>query len=111
MRKLNRHNQPKVDEIEKQLLSSLTPVSPRPDYIQNLHLRLTDSSQLEVTYSRDKPLLYFLFGFAGVAGAVLIIFSIVRLFLSLLGIFGLLRYARRHKKHEILSSTHLTPAM
>lgn len=111
MRNLNKHNKPKVDEIEKQLHSSLKPISPRLDYIQNLHLRLTDRSQLEVTYYMDEPLLYFLFGFAGVAGTVLIIISIIRLFLSLLSIFGLLRYSRRHKNQETLATTHSSPAM
>ena len=94
-----------VDEIEHQLRTSLKPVSPSPDYIEQLHQRLTDASQLQVTFDRNKPIFYIIFGIVGFISFLLITVTTLRLLLSILGILGLVRYAKRRSIPEDLGST------
>jgi len=96
MRKSNKGSQKKVDAIEQRLSSSLKPIAPRDDYIANLHGRLTDTSQLQVTFDRNAPFRYLFFGIMSVIGVLLIIVTTIRVFLSIIGILGLVRYVKYH---------------
>jgi hypothetical protein len=84
-----------LGDVESILQSSLKPVSPRPEFIQNLHKDLLDYSfpQLETTdYDIKKPFLFALVGFI----SLLFIFSLwVRLVLVVLSTIGMIQSSRR----------------
>ena len=111
MWKLNKGGLKKVDEIEYRLSSSLKPLSPRPDYITNLHGRLTDTSRLHVTFDRNSPFRYLLFGIVSVVSFLLIFVTTIRIFLSILGILGLVRYVKRQKTREELMPSQSNPVL
>jgi hypothetical protein len=90
-------DQSDIDKIEQQLRSSYKPIHPRTDYINTLHLRLTDPTQLQVTINRNGPVHLILLGIVGVISISLIGITTIRLFLSLLGILGLFRYTKLQK--------------
>ena len=92
-----KNNQREIDRIEQQLRSSFKPIHPRTDYINTLHLRLTDPTQLKVTINRNGPLHLILVGIVGVISLALIGITTIRLFLSLLGILGLYRNTKIQK--------------
>ena len=100
-----------VNEIEYHLRSSLKPISPRPDYIKNLHNRLTDASQLQVTFDRNKPIQYLIIGVVGVVSFLLITVTTLRMLLSILGILGLVRYEKRQGSRDNLASSQSTPTV
>jgi hypothetical protein len=111
MQKINRGDLQEVDKIEYQLRSSLKPISPHPNYINSLHTRLTDSSRLQVTFDRNKPFRYLIFGVVGLVSFLLIMVTTLRMLLSILGILGLVRYTKRQKRGEKLMSSHSKPAI
>jgi len=90
-------NQNDIDRIEEQLRSSYKPIHPRTDYINTLHLRLTDPTKLQVTINRNGPVHLILFGIVALISFSLIGITTIRLFLSLLGILGLVRYTKLQK--------------
>lgn len=104
MRKLNNDDLKEVGEIEHHLRSSLRPISPRQDYINNLHHRLTDTTRLQVTFDRNKPFHYLVVGVVGVISFLLIVVTTLRMLLSILGILGLMRNAKRHRGRQKLVS-------
>ena len=111
MRKSNQSGLKKVDEIEYDLSSSLKPISPRADYITNLHGRLTDTSRLQVTFDRNTPYRYLFFGVVSTVSFLLILVTTIRIFLSILGILGLVRYVKHQKTREELISSQSNPVL
>jgi len=87
-------------DIESVLQTSLQPVSPRPEFIQNLHRELMDYSfpQMELPgYDIKKPLLFALVGFI----SLLFVFSLwIRLILVILSTLGMIQSSSRKKKIE-----------
>ncbi len=95
-RKKNRWDLP---DIESVLQSSLKPVAPRPEFIQNLHRGL-----MEFTFPEPEPsalemkkaALFALLGFVGVA----LVFSLwIRLIMVVISMLGMLHVSHRKKSH------------
>jgi hypothetical protein len=85
-------------DIESILQSSLKPVSPRPEFIQNLHQGLMEYTfpQLETSeYDIRKPLLL---GLVGLVSMVFVVSLWVRLLLVIFTTLGMIRSSRREKK-------------
>lgn len=104
MGKMNSGDLREVGEIEHHLRSSLRPITPREDYINHLHHRLTDTTRLQVTNDRNQPLRYFVVGVVGIVSLLLIIVTTLRMLLSILGILGLMRHVKRQKTQDKLVS-------
>jgi hypothetical protein len=102
MGKMNNGDLSEVGEIEYHLRSSLRPISPREDYINHLHHRLTDPTRPQVTNDRNKPFRYLIVGVVGMVSLLLIIVTSLRMLLSILGILGLVRKVKRQKTQEKL---------
>jgi hypothetical protein len=85
-------------DVESILQSSLQPVSPRPEFIQNLHKDLLEYSfpQLESSETDVKrSLLFALVGFV----SLLFVFSLwVRFVLVVLSTIGMIQSSQRKKK-------------
>jgi hypothetical protein len=86
-------------DVESILQSSLQPVSPRPEFIQNLHKDLMEYSfpQLESTdYDFKRPLVFALVGLV----SLLFVFSLwIRLILVVLTALGMIQ-SSKHKKGQ-----------
>jgi hypothetical protein len=84
-------------DIESILQSSLKPVSPRPEFIQNLHKGLMEYSfpQLETSeIDIKKPLL---FGLVGLISMVFVVSLWVRLLLVIFTTLGMIQSVKRKK--------------
>jgi hypothetical protein len=84
-------------DIESILQSSLKPVSPRPEFIQNLHKGLMEYSfpQLETSeIDIKKPLL---FGLVGLISMMFVVSLWVRLVLVIFTTLGMIQSVKRKK--------------
>ena len=87
-------------DVESMLQSGLQPVSPRPEFIQNLHKDLMEYSfpQLESNdFDIRKPILFALVGFV----SLLFVLSLwVRLILVILSTLGMIQSSKRKKSQK-----------
>ncbi len=84
-------------DIESILQTSLQPVSPRPEFIQNLHKGLMEYSFPELETSGidiKKPLL---FALVGMVGMFFIVSLWIRLLLVILSTIGMIQSSKRRK--------------
>ncbi len=92
-----RHFKRNLIDIESILQTSLKPVSPRPEFIQDLHKGLMEYTfpELESSgYDIKKPLL---FALVGMAGMLVIVSLWVRLLLVILSTIGMIQSAKHRK--------------
>ncbi len=84
-------------DIETILQSSLKPISPRPEFIQNLHKGLMEYTfpELEPSgYDLKKPLVFFLVGLVG----MFFVFTLwVRIALVILSTIGMVQSSKRRR--------------
>ena len=73
-----------IDEIEQLMGSSLQPINPRPEFVNNLYGRLTDPMSPTVRFTRKYPARFFLLIFAAVLSGAIFILSASRLIISLI---------------------------
>ncbi len=87
-------------DVESILQTGLQPVSPRPEFIQNLHRDLVDYSFPELEspdYEIHKSLAFVVVGLV----SLLFVFSLwVRLALIILSTLGIIQSSRRKKHHK-----------
>lgn len=81
-----------LSEIEDYLESMLLPVEPRPQYIDELRLRLIQPTGIDLSERVSPEMLRKLaFTGAGIASGVLVLLTAVRAVVALLGALGYLR--------------------
>jgi hypothetical protein len=73
-----------LSKIEKLMSSSLQPVNPRPEFINQLHLRLTDPLTPSIRYPQDYSLRFGLLLIASLVSGVIFLITISQVILALL---------------------------
>lgn len=80
-----------INEIEKIMVSSLQPVNPRPEFVRNLHRRLTDPTSPTVRFTRKISTNFVLLILATILSGVIFFFTASRVIISLIKEFNLTR--------------------
>ena len=87
-----------INSLEKVLQAALAPVTPRPDYITNLKLRLLETPY--PTAHRSDALTVMLIVGVGLASSLIFIVTSVRAFLALNQAIDHLRVRRSHTRED-----------
>ena len=77
------------DQIENVMHSSLQPVTPRPEFVEGLHQRLTDPMTPTVRFSRQYSSQFILLIIATVLSGIVFILTATRVIISLIREFRL----------------------
>jgi hypothetical protein len=80
-----------INEIEKIMVSSLQPVNPRPEFVKNLHQRLTDPTSPTVRFTRKISTNFVLLILATILSGVIFFLTASRVIISLIKEFNLTR--------------------
>ena len=92
---------PGVGNMERYLQTSFRPVTPRPDFVTDLKMRLKLESKR--FSSRSTVLQYVLLSLAGVLTSALLIFAGMRAVITLLGVLGILHQMRSDQVRSAMS--------
>ncbi|OGO32435.1 MAG: hypothetical protein A2136_11265 [Chloroflexi bacterium RBG_16_54_11] len=88
-----------LHDIEEILQSNLKPVSPRPEFIQNLQKGLMEYTFLSPDDSEVDLLKTVVFAFVGFAGLVFVLSLWVRLMVVIISTLGMIQSSRRKKAY------------
>ncbi len=78
-----------IEAIEKFMVSSLRPVSPRPEFVEGLHKRLTDPLSPTVRFTRRFSYQFILLILATLLSGIIFIITASRVIISLIREFKL----------------------
>ena len=73
-----------LQDFEKLVETSFRPVNPRPEFVQQLHQRLTDPLLPTVRFPRKATSQFLLFISVGVIGGIVFIVTLIRLVKALI---------------------------
>ena len=88
LRKMIEYNS-NLDDFEVYLSESLTPINPRPEFVNELKQRLLGSKERRI--DRNKVLRYSVFGTAGVVSTLILIVTSIRTVMTVMGTIRMLR--------------------
>jgi len=88
-------------DIETILQSSLKPVSPRPEFIQNLQRGLMDYTFPQIESSEPKLMKMILFGIIGLTSLVFILSLWVRIFVVIISTLGMIQSSKQNKVENL----------
>jgi hypothetical protein len=80
-------NSPKgfeITKIEQLMSSSMKPVNPRPEFVNQLHQRLTDPLTPSIRYPREYSLRFILLLIASLLSGIVFIITITQVIISLI---------------------------
>lgn len=78
-----------LEAIENMMVSSLQPVSPRPEFVEGLHRRLTDPMSPTVRFTRRFSYQFILLVLASLLSGIIFILTASRVIISLIREFQL----------------------
>lgn len=73
-----------LGNVEKLISASLTPVSPRPEFVESLYRRLTDPTNPRVRFSKTYSLQFFLLCIASLLSGVIFLLTTIQLVMALI---------------------------
>lgn len=73
-----------LGEVEKLISTSLTPVSPRPEFVENLYRRLTDPANPRVRFSKYYSLQFILLCIASLLSGIIFLLTTTQVIMALL---------------------------
>lgn len=78
-----------LEAIEKLMVSSLQPINPRPEFVEGLHLRLTDPMSPTVRFTRRFSSQFLLLVLATLLSGIIFFMTASRVIISLIREFRL----------------------
>lgn len=73
-----------LGEVEKLISSSLTPVSPRPEFVEKLYQRLTDPANPRVRFSKHYSLQFILLCIASLLSGIIFLLTTAQVIMALI---------------------------
>jgi hypothetical protein len=71
-----------IDKLEQMMSSSLRPVDPRPEFVNQLHRRLTDPLTPSIRYPRDMSLRFILLLIASLLSGIIFFVTMTQVIIS-----------------------------
>jgi hypothetical protein len=94
-----------ITDLEVLLDSTLQPVKPRPEYVNDLRKRLLDPTVPSITMPADKAGQYLILALASGIGGVFVVVMNLRAMLSFLSALGVLQLIKRQLEQKRVAST------
>lgn len=75
---------PELGNVEKLISTSLTPVSPRPEFVENLYRRLTDPTNPRVRFSKSYSFQFILLCIASLLSGIIFLLTTIQVVMALI---------------------------
>lgn len=86
---------PNIGEVEALISTSLTPVSPRPEFVEHLYRRLTDPANPRVRFPKYYSLQFVLLSIASLLSGIIFILATTQLIISIVREMKMARLTQR----------------
>ncbi|HZD56321.1 MAG TPA: hypothetical protein VE136_06345 [Anaerolineales bacterium] len=101
-------NDHELARFESLLETYLQPVTPRADFVRELHRRLLDVSRPSVKIPGENHIRYGLIAAASLAGSLLVVATGIRALLTVLGALGIIHFVKQQVGEKSISPPRLS---